>query len=374
MYHRDRQSAIWWMPSALVTGATGFVGTHVVKCLLERQHYTTVYVLCRKGSKMNISKHAGKDVHRLDGDVESEADVKAALLAAKPSYVFHLAGVYAWFQVDHARFDRVNVQGVRNVVTACRAAGCEKLIHVSTVLAFGNPAGRGLTASTAFDEATPAGPAASAYAVSKHAGDCIAQASFDAGELDGCSLFLACCIGADPKLLDDERDVMKIRPLVQGQIPATIASSTTFTYVYVRDAAEAIVRAAEKDGNERGERYLVGNQRLSTGEYYDLIASLSGQPRPRWEVPASVALGAGYVASWAARRITGANPMAPADLVRTAAKGTLLFDATKSERELGVVYTDIRVAFAEAIDLITSPPEMPADHAEATERLVEVES
>ena len=224
------------MPTALVTGATGFVGSHVVRCLLERQQYTTVFILCRAGSKTSITRHAGQCVRRLEGDIESEADVLSALLACKPSYVFHLAGVYAWWQADHARFDRVNVNGVRNVVAACRAAGVKKLIHVSTVLAFGNPTGRGQTASTAFDEATPAGPAASAYAASKHAGDSIAQAAFDAGELDGCSLFLACCIGADSKLIDDQRDVMKIRPLVQGQIPATIASPTTFTYVYVHDA------------------------------------------------------------------------------------------------------------------------------------------
>ena len=361
------------MPTALVTGATGFVGSNVLRCLLERQEYSAIYVLCRPSSKLPFSKHAGQDaIHRLDGDVTSAEDVRAALLACKPTYVFHLAGVYAWWQSDHARFDDVNVNGVSNLIMACKAAGCvRKLLHVSTVLAYGNPAGRGLTAETAFDEATPAGPPASAYASSKHAGDSIAQAAFDSGEVAGCTLYLACCIGADPKLLDAQRDVMKIRPLVQGQIPATIASSTTFTYVYVRDAAEAIVRAAERDGNENGEKYLIGNQRLSTSAYYDLIAELSGQPRPRWEVPPALALGAGHVASWLASRLTGSNPMAPADLVRTAAKGTLLFDASKSERELGMIYTDIRVAFAEAIDLVTSPPELPADHAEATARLLD---
>ena len=362
------------MPTALVTGASGFVGSHVVRCLLERQKYSKVYVLCRTGSILPFSTHAGQGIERLDGDITSKEDVQAAMLACKPTYVFHLAGVYAWWQANHARFEDVNVTGVKNVIDGCRAAGGCKLVHVSTVLAFGNPAGRGLTADTAFDEATPAGPSASTYAASKHAGDCIAQAAFEAGHVAGCTLFLACCIGADPKLLDAQRDVMKIKPLVQGQIPATIASPTTFTYVHVHDAAEAIVRAAEKEGNERGEKYLVGNQRLTTSQYYDLIAELSGQPRPRWEVPASVALGAGYVASWMGRRITGANPMAPADLVRTAAKGTLLFDATKSERELGMAYTNIRVVFAEAIDFITCPPELPADHAEATERLVETSS
>jgi len=254
------------------------------------------------------------------------------------------------------------------------------LIHVSTALAYGRPDGRGLTASTAFDETTPPGPAASEYAASKQAGDSVAQEAFESGAVRGCTLFLACCIGADPKLLDPQRDVMKLLPLVRGSIPAIIASPTIFTYVYVRDAAEAIVRAAElllrADESEsrrpaRGDRFLIGDQRLSTKDYYALIAELSGQPAPRAEVPVWLALGAGKVSSFLATRLTGSNPTAPADLVRTAAKGTLLFDASKSKRELGMVYTDIRVAFAEAVDYVTAPPEVPPDHAEATERLVE---
>ena len=356
------------MPTVLVTGGTGFVGSHVIRLLLERQHYT-VFCLCREGSFLPLRELAGRSVHRITGDIESAEDVAAAIAASRPDYVFHLAGVYAWWQPSHSRFRNVNANGVRNIVAACSSG--PKLVHVSTVLAYGNPPGRGLTPETAFDELTPPGPAASAYASSKHEGDRIAQAAFEAGAVRGCTCFLACCIGADPKLLDAERDVMKIAPLVRGQIPATVASPTTFTYVYVRDAAEAIVRAAEKGGNERGERYLIGNQRLSTGAYYALIAELSGQPPPRAEVPSWLALGAGHVAAFVARHMTGRNPMAPADLVRTAARGTLLFKAEKSERELGLVYTDIRVAFTEAVDLVTAPSvEPPADQAEAVTRLL----
>merc|ERR1719408_570518 len=101
-----------------------------------------------------------------------------------------------------------------------------------------------------------------------------------------------------------------MRELIGGLIPATVASDATFTYVYVRDAAEAIVLAAERSGNERGGRYLVGNQRLKTREFYDTIAAISGQPKPAYEVPAWLALGAGKVASWAASRLTGSLPMA----------------------------------------------------------------
>ena len=358
------------MPVALVTGATGFVGSHVVQALLERQQYK-VFALCRSHSPTAIAA-AGR-VQVIRGDIECEADIVAALEAAQPQYVFHLAGVYAWWQGDSARYDRVNVNGVRNLLRACsRHGGQLKIVHVSTVLAYGRPIGRGFSAESAFDEETPPGPAASQYARSKHDGDCLAQQAFESGTLCGCTCFLACCIGADPKLLDPEKDVMKIQPLVTGHVPAIISSDTVFTYVYVRDAAEAILRAAELAGNGGGERYLVGNQRLQTRAYYDLIAELSGQPRPRYEVPAWLALGAGHAAAWLATRVTRAAPMAPADLVRTAAHGTLLFDASKSERVLGMRYTPIRLAFQEAVDLVTTPAQrLPDDHADASERLLE---
>ena len=134
------------------------------------------------------------------------------------------------------------------------------------------------------------------------------------------------------------------------------------------------VRAAEKRGNERGERYLIGNQRLRTADYYALIAELSGQPPPRYEVPAWLAIGAAHLASAYASYVSGSAPTAPADLVRTATRGTLLFDASKSERELGMVYTAIRSAFAEAVDLVTSPASsgvhVPDDHADAAAGLL----
>jgi len=122
--------------------------------------------------------------------------------------------------------------------------------------------------------------------------------------------------------------------------------------VYVKDAAKAIVRAAEKEGNGGGERYLVGDQRLVTNEFYDLIAEISGTPRPRFEVPAWLALSSGVVSSWWGRRVTGTTPTAPADLVRTAVGGNFLFDVSKSKSELGMTYTPVGVALKEAVEYI----------------------
>ena len=238
------------MPAALVLGATGFVGTHVVQALLERRQYR-VYCLCRSSSAKIPS-----GAERVIGDVESAQTLLAAIESTRADYIFNLAGVYAWWSSTPDRFARVNTEGVQHLVDAARSCAqtVKKVIHVSTVLAYGNPKGRGLTPSTAFDEETPAGPHASLYAASKHAGDEIAQRAFTSGEVrarapqpsaaspraavpcdrrprasstprlpppqvPGCTLFLACCIGADPKLNDAARDVMRIRELVLGQAP-----------------------------------------------------------------------------------------------------------------------------------------------------------
>eukprot|EP00316_Scyphosphaera_apsteinii_P020920 CAMPEP_0119339920 /NCGR_PEP_ID=MMETSP1333-20130426/99321_1 /TAXON_ID=418940 /ORGANISM="Scyphosphaera apsteinii, Strain RCC1455" /LENGTH=345 /DNA_ID=CAMNT_0007351553 /DNA_START=213 /DNA_END=1250 /DNA_ORIENTATION=+ len=342
------------------------------------------------------------------GDIESEGDLRAAIQVSSCNCVINLAGVYAWWLPDPSLFHRVNTNGVRNLLQAVSAFGnqVEQLVHISTVLAYGRPTGRGLSEATAFDEDCMPGPTTSLYAASKQAGDALVRAALASRHIAGCICYLACCIGADHKLLDPKRDVMRISELISGQLPAKIASDTVFTYVYVRDAAEAIVRASERrhqrgnfevsaavgaaaathmavDGSVgRGSAawssscLLVGEGRLATSEYYNLIASVSGTPRPTREVPAWLAvLGSGML-TMCATYVTGRQPTAPLDLVRTATSGTLLFDASRSTARLGMKYTPIRVAFAEAIDFITEATtgsNSVASQAEEREGLIEQE-
>ncbi|CAE8598953.1 unnamed protein product [Polarella glacialis] len=286
--------------------------------------------------------------------MESVETLEAAITESQCEVIFNLAGLYAWWAPDNGSFRRANVDSVRNLLAAITNVQSDpaprslpKLIHVSTVLAYGRTSG-GLTPETAFTEASPAGPCSSAYAASKAEGDRLALAAFQAREVSGCILYLACCLGADHKLVDPRRDVMRIAELISGSVPATITSDTIFTYVHVRDAAEAITRAAELRGND-GERYLVGDQRLRTQEYYVLLAEVSGTPAPRFEVPGWAALGWARLSSFVA---TSTPPVAPADLVRTAVAGTLLFDAAKSKTELRMSYTPVRQAIEEAVALI----------------------
>eukprot|EP00966_Prymnesium_polylepis_P195596 4533868-Prymnesium_polylepis.1 len=204
----------------VVLGGGGFVGRHVVSTLLERKQHT----VC------TLSRSAGGAHSRCDHivcDIESADALREALVAARPDVVINLIGVYAWWLPDPERFERVNVDGVRNILAALEAAATgARLVHVSTVLAYGRPTGCGLTPETAFDESTPPGPTTSRYAASKRAGDVLVEEARAKGAVGGCTLMLACCIGADDKCLDPRRDVMRFVDLIQGAIPATIAGES----------------------------------------------------------------------------------------------------------------------------------------------------
>ncbi len=155
-------------------------------------------------------------------------------------------------------------------------------------------------------------------------------------------VYLAAVIGAG-----DPRPTMEVRRLAEGRIPALVGADKTFTYVHVRDAALAIVRAAEKPDSV-GERYLVGDERVTTREYFQIIGDLTGVPLPKLNIPDSVVLSVAKLLT-AMSRWTGKRPLVPEDLIRTSAAGSLLFDGRKAQRELGIRYTPLRTALAEAV-------------------------
>jgi dihydroflavonol-4-reductase len=118
----------------------------------------------------------------------------------------------------------------------------------------------------------------------------------------------------------------------------------------VRDAAEAIVRALLYPGAV-GRRYLVGTERATTREYFELIGELANVPIPSFNISESLlipaARGLEAVSGW-----TGRRPPVPLDILRTTAAGSLLFDGSRAIEELGMKYTPLRQALAEAIDEI----------------------
>lgn len=319
-----------------VTGATGFVGRHLVARLLQEKD---IHVRCmlRAGSDPSALPPEGRQLSLCRGDITEPDTLKAALEGSWG--VVNLAGYREFWARERSHFYRINETGARNVFRACLDAGVARVVQVSTPLAFGVPQ------HLPFDEQSAAGPHPSDYGRSKYRGD---QAGWRLHREQGLPLtivYLAAVIGAG-----DDKATMEVRRAVERKLPALVGADTTYTYVYVRDAAEAIARALLKEGAV-GRSYLVGNQRATTREYFNTIGELAGVPIPRSNIPERWLLPMARGMEWLSRR-TGSRPVIPLDVIKTTAAGSLLFDAGRSIDELGMQYTPLKTALAESVDEI----------------------
>ena len=116
---------------ALVTGAAGFIGSHVVRALQADGH--EVRALHLPGEDLRNLR--GLDVERFAGDVTDAARMRDA--ASGRELVFHLAAVYGLWEREPGRMWRVNVEGTRTVLAAARHAGVRRVVHTSSIARFG---------------------------------------------------------------------------------------------------------------------------------------------------------------------------------------------------------------------------------------------
>lgn len=316
----------------LVTGATGFVGGAVVRHLRERGSPVRAFV--RDEARAAGLSWLRSPVAVCVGDILDPASLRQAMDGC--CLVLNCAGLNSFWEPDKRAYERINVEGTRTVMTAALEAGVPKVVHVSTVMAYGFPE------RMPFSADSPVGPHMSGYARSKHSGD---EAAWELHRLRGLPLVvvsLAAVVGrGDPKA------VMQIRSFVEGRVPVMIGTPNLFTYVDIDDAAEAIVRAGLAAGNV-GSRYLVGAHRLTTEQYFGIISEVSGVPLPRLRMGRTAAMAlARLLTAWA--WVTGRPPLMPLDLMRTVFHGSLLFDGETAAAQLGLEYAPIGKTLAEAV-------------------------
>ena len=319
-----------------VTGATGFVGRHLVEQLM-REGNLNVRCLVRRGSDVSVLGQPSANLKFVHGDILRPESLAVAFEGAWG--VVNLAGYREFWSQWREHFYTVNELGARNVFEACLSAGVKKVVQVSTPLAYGLPD------QLPFNETSAAGQHASDYARSKYLGD---QAGWHLHERDGLPLtvvHLAAVIGAG-----DDKSTMEVKRAVEGKLPALVGADTTYTYVYVRDAADAIARALVKEDSV-GQSYLIGNQRATTRDYFNTIGRLASVSVPHWNIPEAWLMPLARGMEMLSRR-TGRRPVLPLDVLKTTAAGSLLFDASRSIAELGMTYTPLETALAEAIDEI----------------------
>jgi len=316
-----------------VTGATGFVGRAFIQRILQEENIE-VRCLVRPDSNTRAFEPIDSRVSLCVGDITRPDTLRRAFSGAWG--VVNLAGYREFWCRSTEHFYDLNHRGAENVFEACLKENVKKVVQVSTPLAYGVPE------VIPFNEDSAAGEHPSHYARSKYLGDCAGWTLYQEQQLPLTIVYLAAVIGAG-----DDKATMEVRRAVDRKLPALVGADTTYTYVYIRDAAEAIARALIKKESV-GRRYLIGNQRATTREYFQLIGRIADVPIPSINIPERYLMPMAKGMEWVSRR-TGVRPVLPLDVLKTTAAGSLLFDGSRAIDELGMRYTALEIALAESV-------------------------
>jgi dihydroflavonol-4-reductase len=294
----------------LVTGATGFIGSHLVRALLARGD--DVRVTVRAGSP--IKPLEGLDVEPVTADI---LDPRALRRAAEGiERAFHVAGTVNLRKPAEESL-RINAEGTRTVLDACLAAGVQRVVHVSSVAAIG-PARPG----GALDERHVwSGPLGIPYPDAKHAAE-VEALRVAARGLDVVIASPAHVLGRG----DERRSSTEVvRRFLLRRIPAYVDGGICI--VDVEDVAAGLLLCDEKGAS--GERYILGTRNYTWKRLFGELERLSGVEGPAVRLPASVAL----TLAEASIRSPGPTVITPAE-VRAAAHWWT-YRSAKARRELG---------------------------------------
>jgi polyketide synthase len=315
-------------PRALVTGGNGFLGSHLVRRLVEAGH--EVRVLAQPGT--DLDRIAGLDAEVVRGDLLDGGSLAAA--CAGVELVFHLAGVVQDYG-PRALFERVNVGGTRALLAAAVSRGVRRLVFVSSLAVHRY---RGFSSG---DEAAPRDNAAHPYGGSKIACEDLLR------EADAASRIEA--VIARPGVFPfGEGDRLVLPELVRNRRKLMLVGGgrARLCTVYAPNLADGLLRCAEVPA-ARGQVYVLADDETPTWrELFGALFGGLGIEPPRRSVPLALALFAAFVAELVSRTLLRGRPPA-INLYRVSLVGRdCVFSNAKARRELG--WTP-RVPFPEAM-------------------------
>ena len=308
---------------ALVTGGTGFIGSHVARVLVKAGH--DVRVLHRRSSRLDAL--AGVAFESATGDLTDAAALRAACEGC--DWVFHVAAVADYWRSDLVPMFEANVEGTRNVLRAARASGVRRVVFTSSAGAVGmRRDGRPATEADDFNLSPKRFP----YGYSKALAEDVARAAVRQGQ-DVVIVNPVVVLGPGDLNMISGNFVTRIKQL-GALVPVP---SGGLAVVDVRDVARMQLAAAEH--GQSGERYLLGAANISYADFFALIADVVGVPAPHVPVP-DVLLGVGASLIDAARLARVETPI-DANQLRLG-KRNLYFDFSKASAALGQAQVPLR--------------------------------
>ncbi len=304
----------WAGRPVAITGATGFIGHHLAMQLVQQG--ARVSALVRTPARCGRLAAAG--VRCVLGGLDDMTALTRTCRGCE--IVFHVAGAVD-FEADWERFQRVNIDGTRNVAEAARGAGVRRLVHTSSIVAVGaarRP--QPLDESAAWN----LGPLSVPYVTSKRTAEelVLAEEGLEVVVVNPASV-----VGPDDFTASEFGTVC--RRFWRGRLPFHFGGGNNF--VDVRDVAAGHLLAAER--GRPGERYILGGHNRSYGAFFKDLARAAARPILRVPVPAAV----GTVVAQLNDRFRGRRPSRSYLTVPQARllKLFFYFDSGKAARELG---------------------------------------
>jgi dihydroflavonol-4-reductase len=318
---------------AFITGATGFVGSHVARVLAEQG--ADLRLLIRSSSDLRNIQALNAD--RVVGDLRDPASIEKAMAGC--DVAFHVAADYRLWVREPEQMYRANVEGTRAILQAARKNHLRRVVYTSSVATMGFTS-NGRPA----DEDSPVslGNMIGHYKRSKFMAE---GAALEAGR-SGMDVVVV-----NPSTPVGEQD---IKPTPTGRIvvdflkkkfPAYV--DTGLNLVDVTQCALGHVAALEK--GRSGERYILGGENLTLKQILNKLAAITGLPSPRLRVPYVVALATGVVDEMVTGRLLGREPRATIDAVRMGRK-KMFVSCAKAERELGWKTVPVDDALRRAVE------------------------
>jgi dihydroflavonol-4-reductase len=319
--------------TVLVTGATGFIGTAVVRRLLAEGE--RVRALVRPAS--NRGNLEGLDVEIAVGDLTEPASLAAAVAGC--GALFHVAADYRLWTRDPAEMIRTNVEGSTAIVRAAMDAGVARIVYTSSVAALGlngdqSPA----------DEDTPA-TVDDMIGIYKRSKFLAEEAVRGLIRQHGAPVVIV-----NPSTPVGPRDIRPTptgRMIVEaaaGRMPAFV--DTGLNIVHVDDVAAGHLMAWRK--GTVGERYVLGGANMALADILAAIAGICGRRAPTVRIPHGAIMPIAHLAEAWTRLSGGAEPFVTVDGVRMARK-KMYFSSAKAERALGYRARPAQEAFVDAV-------------------------
>jgi dihydroflavonol-4-reductase len=330
----------------LVTGGTGFVGSHSVAALVSRGHQVRLLVRSRDRVARSLSPLGVTDVESVLGDVTAPESVEEAMAGCDA--VLHAAAVYSLDQRAAPRVRETNLRAAEIVLGAAVRTGLDPVVHVSSYVALLPPEPQGAVLTPDSPVTRPGGT----YSRSKAESEQVARRYQEQGA-PVVIVYPGGVIGPDdPYLGDTNRSIVEFAK-------SGFTMRGGFPVVDVRDVAT--VHAAVVEPGRGPRRYMITGHYIALPDLIAMLQQLTGRRRRIVAMPAGMTLAVGRVADLMQRLIPGRLPFNHEGMWMSSLQPHC--DDSRTAGELGITARDLRVTLADTVQWLADQGHLPVAQA-----------